>query len=148
MNDNDMNEMIEKAQEMIKNNQVPDDLKNMAAMLQNSGMDFGNSTNQSTNAQVNSSNTYSEQNNNINNNYNNANQTSNNIPNIDMATLMKMQSMISKLKSADNDDMSKLLISLKPYMREEKKTKIDEYINLIKMGKMAQVLEALGGNNK
>ena len=56
---------------------------------------------------------------------------------------------MSKMKSADsNDDMSKLLISLKPYLRDEKKGKIDEYIKLIRMGKMTQMFESFGGDKK
>ena len=34
MNDNDMANMIKKAQEMINNNQVPDELKNLVANMQ------------------------------------------------------------------------------------------------------------------
>ncbi len=143
MNDNDMNEMIKKAQEMIKNNQVPDDLKSMATMLQNSGMNFNNSANSANSTQFDNfdHNTTNSQSSNPNS------ASSNSVPNIDMATLMKMQSIMSKLKSSDNDDMSKLLLSLKPYMRDEKKGKIDEYINLVKMGKMTQILETFKGNN-
>lgn len=65
-----------------------------------------------------------------------------------MATLMKMQSIMSKMKSSDNDDMSRLLLSLKPYLRDEKKDKIDEYIKLIKMGRLTQVIESLGGDKR
>lgn len=136
MNDNDMNEMMKKAQEMMANNQVPDDIKNMVQMLQNKST---KSDNKATN--INSS-TQS----NISSNVSTDSNTNNFNTNFDMATLMKMQGLLSKLKTVDNDDMTKLLLSLKPYMREGKKEKIDEYISLIKMGKMTQLLESLGGN--
>ena len=36
MNNNDMNDMIKKAQSMIQNNQIPDDIKNLINNFQNS----------------------------------------------------------------------------------------------------------------
>jgi len=63
--------------------------------------------------------------------------------------MMKIQNVMSKMKSLDNnDDMSKLLNSLKPYLRNEKQEKVDEYIKLIKMGKMTQFFDAFGGGKK
>lgn len=175
MNDQDMNELMKKAQQMIENNQIPPDIKEMANKMLNPS----SSNNQSLNTQNSSSNIKSEpnynqefktfnmnnssssdNNSNLNNSFNSSNgsnssnnsnssnsSNSNNSFNFDMATLMKMQNIMSKLKTTDNDDMSKLLMSLKPYMRDERKGKIDEYINLIKMGKMTQLLESLGNIN-
>ena len=63
-----------------------------------------------------------------------SNDSSDSLPNLDMETIMKIQNIMSKMKSANgNDDMSKLLMSLKPYLRDGKKEKVDEYIKLIKM---------------
>ena len=185
MNDNDMANMIKKAQEMINNNQIPDDLKRIVANMQ--------STNQSNANNIHSQNTfnntfanYSQSNSTNNmrenynkyastysqkNNYNNMNQNSNNnvnkysksvnsnsnekkenndnfnFSNIDMDTMIKIQKIMSKMNSANNDDdMSKLLLSLKPYLRNEKKEKVDEYIKLIKMGKLSQALDLFGGD--
>ena len=189
MNNDEMNAMIKKAQEMIKNNQVPDDLKNLASMFQASNtatnqsnlQTNGNQNNGSQNNFHNNKSQNNESQSNFQNNNGQYNETQNNFrsnkeqtnsdkstfqdttsqsqnnqnsqqnfnnftSNIDMGTLMKMQSIMSKLNTMGNDDMSKLLISLKPYMRSEKKGKIDEYINLIKMGKMTQLLESLGNN--
>ena len=61
---------------------------------------------------------------------------------------MKLQNIMSKMKNSDNDDMSRLLLSLKPYLRDGRKDKIDDYIKLIKMGKMTQILESFGGDKK
>ena len=61
--------------------------------------------------------------------------------------MIKIQKIMSKMNSANNDDdMSKLLLSLKPYLRNEKKEKVDEYIKLIKMGKLSQALDLFGGD--
>ena len=48
----------------------------------------------------------------------------------------------------NNDDMTKLLMSLKPYLRDQKKGKVDEYVKLIKMGKMTQFFDGFGGDKK
>lgn len=173
MNNEEMNNMIRKAQEMIQNNQIPDELKNMVANMQssnnsnNSNHNFGknnyNSNNNNNNRNYSSnysnkpdynkySSTYSQKNNYPKQdtfNGNNSENTNNDFPNIDVETMMRIQNIMSKMKSADsNDDMSKLLLSLKPYLRDEKKSKIDEYIKLIKMGKMTQMFESFGGDKK
>ena len=173
MNNEEMNNMIRKAQEMIQNNQIPDELKNMVANMQssnnsnNSNHNFGknnynsNNNNNNRNYSSNYSNkpdynkyfsTYSQKNNYPKQdtfNGNNSENTNNDFPNIDVETMMRIQNIMSKMKSADsNDDMSKLLLSLKPYLRDEKKSKIDEYIKLIKMGKMTQMFESFGGDKK
>ena len=46
------------------------------------------------------------------------------------------------MKSFNNDDdMSKLLMSLKPYLRNEKKEKLDQYANLINFAKIAEIMK-------
>ncbi len=155
MNNNGMDEMVKKAQEMIKNNQIPDNLKNLATMFQASNANANSDNTKEVNSNLDTSffNNNSNSNNSksiINSKNSDSNETQNsNNPfsgNIDMGTLMKIQSVMSKMNTLDNDDMSKLLMSLKPYMRNEKKGKIDEYISLIKMGKMTQLIESLGNN--
>ena len=145
MNDNDMNEMFNKAKEMLANNQVPDEFKSIVSNFQksNSNNNYNPNPKQTNNNQKNY-NTYSQ----MNNRQTNSSNSNNSMPDIDMATLMKMQSIMSKMKSSDNDDMSRLLLSLKPYLRDEKKDKIDEYIKLIKMGRLTQVIESLGGDKR
>ena len=61
---------------------------------------------------------------------------------------MKLQNVMSKMKNSENDDMSKLLLSLKPYLRDGRKDKVDEYIQLIKMGKMTELFNSFGGDKK
>ena len=189
MNDNDFNEMIKKAQAMIQNNQIPDDIKALVNNLQNSNSSFNTLSNSKTNnsTNVSTNNTYSSYNyssnynpssshtENSNSNYNSRNlnktninsniqeknnsqnnyysstsneQNNTNTSNIDLETLMKIQNIMSKMKDSSDDDMSKLLLSLKPYLRNGKKEKIDEYIQLIKMGKMTQLLDLFGGEKK
>ena len=99
-----------------------------------------------------SSNNKNENNNSNNNNdINNANSnTSNNnfdFSNIDMNTILKMQSIMSKMNNS-NDPRSNLLYSLKPYLREERKAKVDQYANLLNVAKLAELFNNNpNGNN-
>lgn len=188
MNDNDFNEMLKKAQSMIQNNQIPDDIKSLINNIQNSNNNvektysnpniqnqnamrnnnnlfnnMNNCNNQKTNSNVNSysnanansysntsANSYSNTNSNFSSNSNvNINKNSDSaMPNIDVETLMKIQNIMAKMKNSGDDDMSKLLLSLKPYLRDGRKEKVDEYIKLIKMGKITQFLDFFGGEKK
>ena len=134
MNDNDMANIIKKAQKMINNNQIPDELKSLVKNMQSTGNNNRkNAENYANNRQI----------------FNNHDGNTKNadFPNIDIETMMKLQGIMSKMKSFNSDDdMSKLLISLKPYLRNEKKEKVDEYIKLIKMGKMTQAFDLFGGD--
>ena len=60
--------------------------------------------------------------------------------NIDMNTILKMKSVIEKMNSS-NDPRSNLLYSLKPYLREERKGKVDQYANLLNFAKIAELLK-------
>ena len=75
---------------------------------------------------------------------NNSSNNSNNFDfsNLDMNTIMKMKSVMEKMNTS-NDPRSNLLNSLKPYLREERKGKIDQYSNIINIAKIAEIL-----NNK
>ncbi len=88
------------------------------------------------------------QNNNQNTSQNNAN-TSNpssgntnsfDFSQIDMNTILKMKSVMDKLNNS-NDPRSNLLYSLKPYLREEKKGKLDQYANLLNVAKIADLFK-------
>ena len=88
--------------------------------------------------------------NNTNNNSGNERQntnTSNNFDfsNIDMNTILKMKSIMEKMNTS-NDPRSNLLYSLKPYLREERKGKVDQYANLLNFAKIAELLK--NDNNK
>ena len=63
---------------------------------------------------------------------------SNNL-NIDIDTIIKMKTIIESINSS-NDPRSNLLNSLKPYLRESRKSKLDQYINLLNMSKIAEIM--------
>lgn len=57
-----------------------------------------------------------------------------NFNNIDINTIMKMKSVMEKMNSS-NDPRNNLLYSLKPYLRESKQDKLDQYANLMNIAK-------------
>lgn len=60
--------------------------------------------------------------------------------NIDVNTIMKMKSIIDKMNSKD-DPRSNLLRSLKPYLRDERREKVDQYANLMNVAKIAELFK-------
>ena len=80
----------------------------------------------------------------MNNNNGNSNSNNNNsnfdFNKIDMNTILKMKSIMEKLNDS-NDPRSNLLYSLKPYLRENKKEKLDQYANMLNIAKIAELLK-------
>lgn len=101
----------------------PEMLNNLSSMLQSN-----NSNNNSFNSSSSS-------------NSNNSSKTSsNNGFNLDAETLMKMSSIIGKMNQKDSAS-SNLLYSLKPYLRDSRKDKLDQYANLLNVAKIAEVMK-------
>ena len=124
----DMSEIFQKMNEMLKNNEIPEPIKNMMNNL-NSSTD-GMSSNNSSREEPTSS------------------ETSSDMPNFDMATMLKMKSIIDNMNKSQNDPRANLLKSLKPYLKPSRKEKVDQYIKLFSMGKAFEVLNPLGGEKK
>ena len=116
MNKGDLSEVISKI--------PPEMIQNFSNMMQNSSDKSTTNTN--------------------NQNQANSGQTSSNsnfdFSNIDMNTILKMKSVMEKLNDK-NDPRSNLLYSLKPYLREERKEKLDQYANLMNVAKIAELLK-------
>lgn len=126
MNNNDMNNIMEQFSKMLQSNEFPDDLKNALNSFKNSSND-------------------TDSNKNPNENHTNANSS---IPDIDINTLLKMKQVMESMNSNKNDPRSNLLMSLKPYLKESRKKKVDQYVQLFGLGKAFEVLNSLGGENK
>lgn len=60
--------------------------------------------------------------------------------NIDMETIIKISSAISQMNDK-NDPRANLLYSLKPYLRDQKKNKLDQYANLLNISKIANIIK-------
>ena len=66
--------------------------------------------------------------------------SSNSSSNIDFDTIMKIKSIIETLNYKDDPD-SKLLYSLKPYLRKSRQEKLDQYINIVKISHISKIFK-------
>ena len=130
MNSEDMSDVFEKLNNIAgKNNVSPDMVNNLFNMINNS-----NSSNNANNSSD-SSNSNSNQSN------------ENNSNGIDIETIMRMKSIIDKMNVKD-DPRANLLQSLKPYLKESRQSKVDQYIQLMNMSKVMEVFPFMGGDKK
>ena len=129
----------------------PEMLENVSKMLSNNNSNSSNNNasnnsnyNPNSNTSANSQNSNNHNNGNINNNSSNSNSSSNSsgfdFNNIDPATIMKLTSALGKMNDK-NDPRANLLYSLKPYLRDGKKDKLDQYVNLLNITKMADIFK-------
>ena len=69
------------------------------------------------------------------------------ISKIDMNMMMKISSLLNNMNSK-NDPRSNLIYSLKPYLRDSKKEKIDQYANLLNLTKIAELFKDTNSGQK
>ena len=142
----DMSDMIQKVNDMIKNNEIPDDIKNMLNQFgacHDSSNDISSdktTTDATSGFDSNSRDTSSIP--------NNDNKDANSIPNFDIGTMMKMKSIIDGMNKPQSDPRANLLRSLKPYLKSSRKDKVDQYIKIFSMGKVFEMMNPLEGRNE
>lgn len=122
----------------------PEMLENVSKMLNNNS-NSSNNNNFSSNSNSSSQNNTNDNNgNNTSNNSNNSSTSTNfsgmDFSSIDPATIMKITSALGKMNDK-SDPRANLLYSLKPYLRDGKKDKLDQYVNLLNITKMADILK-------
>ena len=125
---NNLKNMLQSGQldDVVK--QIPPDMiNNFSNMMNNNSNKYSENT-----SQGNSTNNVSSSNNSTSNGFD--------FSKIDMNTMLKMKSIMEKM-SSNNDPRANLLYSLKPYLRNERKDKIDQYANLLNMTKIAELLK-------
>lgn len=66
-------------------------------------------------------------------------------PSIDINTILKMKSIMEKMQTSKNDPRSNLLLSLKPYLKESRKSKVEQYVQLLNMTKIMEAFHESGG---
>ena len=66
---------------------------------------------------------------------------------IDFETIMKFKTIMDKMNSKD-DPRTKLLISLKPYLKDSRKSKVDQYIQFFKMSQVIDIFSKSNGDDK
>ena len=114
MNKGELNDVISKIS--------PEMIENFSSMMSNGNTSESNENSENTN------------------NQNSSNSSGFDFNNIDMNTILKMKSIMEKLNSKD-DPRSNLLYSLKPYLRESKKEKLDQYANLLNIAKLSELFK-------
>lgn len=139
INENTMNklkDMINKGDLSQIMSQIPPDMiQNFSSMMQNNNNNKNTANNTSPNASSNSVGSNEHINSNSNSGFNNFD-----FSNIDMNTIMKIKSVMEQMNN-NNDPRSNLLQSLKPYLRDSKKEKLDQYANLINIAKVAELFK-------
>ena len=148
MNENDISNLMSQFNKMLENNEIPEDFKNMIN-------NFRNSSNASSCTETSnscSSNNSSFNNTNLNNfsshTSNSAGDFGNEIPEIDINTILKIKQIMSSINSNKQDPRANLLLSLKPYLKESRRKKVDEYVKLFSISKAFEAFGSLGGENK
>lgn len=140
----DMSNLMNQINNMMKNNEIPDDIKNMInSITNNSGNDSENS-NQNNSDNDTSSSSENRDSADISSNSSTTNGSS--MPEFDMGTILKMKRIMDSMKSNQNDPRATLLKSLKPYLKESRKEKVDQYIQIFGIGKVFEMLNPLGGD--
>ena len=134
MDDNTMNNI----KNMVDNGDISGAISQISPeMIEN----FSKMLNQNNRSNNNSSPNVSTSNNSSNSS------TSFNMNNLDMDTVMKITSAFNKMNDK-NDPRTNLLYSLKPYLRETRKEKLDQYVNLLNVSKIAEILKDDKKENK
>lgn len=140
MNNEDMSDMIQKLSSMMNNSNSsngdnnPDmssnsneaGLENLQYILSN--MNLGSNGNEDN---------YQENDNSNNNNFN-----------IDFETIMKMKTIMDKFNSNKNSPEANLLLSLKPYLNNNRRQKLDQYMQFLNITKVLEAFNSNGGENK
>ena len=146
MNNEDMSDIFEKINSIAgQNNISPDMVNNLFSMFNNSSNNndsYSSTSNNTENFDISSNQDYTNS-----SNSSNTQDSSFGNSGIDFETIMRMKTIIDKMNTK-NDPRSNLLQSLKPYLKDSRKSKIDQYIQLMNMSKVMDVFPFMGGDKK
>ena len=106
-------------------NITPEMIGNLANILKSNSQDNSSANSSSSNANSSS---------------NSENNNSSFASNIDFETILKIKTIMETLNKKD-DPRSNLLYSLKPYLRESKQKKLDQYVNLFKITQISNLFK-------
>ena len=66
----------------------------------------------------------------------------------DMETMMRITQIIKAMNSNENNAGTNLLYSLKPFLRESKQSKLNQYANILKISSVISELNKNNSNKK
>lgn len=141
--DGDMNDIFQKLNSMLSDKETSDNLKNILNNFSSSN----NSTTEDNTTETKEESTSNNQNQTNSTESQTTRSNSDNF-NFDLNTMLKLKSIMDAMNNQNNDSRSQLLLSLKPYLRDSKKDKIDQYIKLLNIANVIQVMNPSGGENK
>ena len=140
MNNEDMSDMIQKLTSMLNNS---NNLNNSDTEIINNDISSDSNETSFENLQAILANMNSNSNDNKNNNY----QDNNNNFNLDFETIMKMKKAMDIFNSSKNTPETNLLLSIKPYLNNNRKQKLDQYMQFLNLSKVIEAFNNGGGNN-
>ena len=76
----------------------------------------------------------------------NSSSDANDSPNIDINTILKMQRIMNSFNSSQNNSGANLLRALKPYLKPSRQAKVDEYIQLLSLENVIEMMNSSGGD--
>ena len=122
----DMSDIMNKINNMMKNNDIPEDIKNLINSISN-----GSDNNSNNNSVKNEDNI----------------QNSNNSSNIDPEMFIKISQIMNAMKSNSSNPRANLLRSLKPYLNSNRQEKVEQYIQLFNIEKVIEFMNNGGEKN-
>ena len=122
----DMSDIMNKINNMMKNNDIPEDIKNLINSISN-----GSDNNSNNNSVKNEDNT----------------QNPNNSSNIDPEMFIKISHIMNAMKSNSSNPRANLLRSLKPYLNSNRQEKVEQYIQLFNIEKVIEFMNNGGEKN-
>lgn len=138
--DGDMNDIFQKLNSILEDKDMSNNLKNVLSNF-SSSTTSNNSNETSSTEQSNNSSTFNTENSSEQSN------SSSGIPEFDINTILKIKKIMDSINHDKKDDpRANLLRSLKPYLSDNKKDKIDNYIKFLQFAKIIEVMNPLGGD--
>ena len=136
MNNEDMSDIIQKLSAMVNNSNSTNNDNNQDMSYNSNEAGLENLQYILSNMNLNSSENNYQENDNINNNFN-----------IDFETIMKMKTVMDKFNSSRNSPEANLLLSLKPYLNNNRRQKLDQYMQFLNITKVLEAFNSNGGGN-
>lgn len=148
-----MDDLLNNVKNMINNGNIPPEVQQMMNNMKNSDnassqkdMDINNILSQISPEMINNINSMFNSDSSVSSNTSNSSSNQNNL-NLDINTIMKMKSIMENMNNK-NDPRANLLYSLKPYLRDSKKNKIDQYVNMLNISKIADIMNKPNNSTK
>ena len=136
---------------------MSDDLSDLIKNFSNSNIDMNkvneilnslSSSDKSSSSNNSTQNTSSNSKNNTSSSSNTSNNSSNSNNNIDINTMLKIKEIMDKINSTHDDKRSHLLMALKPFLRESRQVKLDQYMKLLDIAPLLEMFKNDNGGDK